>query len=83
METVVEKPGLNYGELSFSASIRESAVAVPSMEKEFGQRFYLTHSLSSARVQTQKSCLYEVRGNVWGLLHLKSSTPVPTAIWLL
>lgn len=27
------------GELSCSASVRESAVAVPSMEKESGQRF--------------------------------------------
>lgn len=36
---VVEKFGLNHDELCCSASIRESVVAVPSMEKEFGQRF--------------------------------------------
>jgi len=39
MEKVIEKLALNHGELSCSASIRENVVAVPRMEKEFGQRF--------------------------------------------
>lgn len=62
---LLRKFGLNHG----FASVSEGAVAVPSMEKEFDQRFQLTHSFSSARDEALKSCLCEVRVNVWGSLY--------------